>query len=277
MPADRVPTAARALAKRDKLSAAAFALGPSPPRRLLTDTLARLLPNASYPAIFQSCGWVDGPGAATDTRVSALCWALAGNPDPLSRGEAVYPGVLPRQPTRVPVLIEDARPRASFRGSGPGYRAAVAVRVEAGPYCPDLVRVSWNETHARRLAEHPVFGLGFSRERKQPYAHPGQLQGLRCYALLGVENGLPRLMKVYATASQRARNLEVINPRFRVGFSCPKAFKHPCHLCPVGRDECPASPHPRGWAAGQCPVCHARAWIDPDWGGGSCVNCAKKL
>lgn len=251
--------------RRDKLiEVLTHAGGASAPSGLLVDALVRVLPAADRSAVFLSTQWL---AAAGDIRLSDFAWALAGNVDRLKAGAAVRPDQWDAAAPEVPATVTAAD---WFSGFNDTPEARVVVRVDAGPGCPGAAVARWSAKTFRYYTSHPKAGFGFDPKLGRRAVHPRQLFGLR----LTVRVQAGAVAAVRSTPNQQAYNAKLIDRRRRVGFDCPRGYPAAvlCHACPAAAAECQAATHATPWAAGDCPKCHARTWVDPGRPE-ACVGC----
>lgn len=195
----------------------------------------------------------------TKPLLAEIGWRLAGNVPRLRRGLAVTPWRRQARDEWVPMQIVEQVPRKNRKGD---LGAIISFRVLAGTSCMMLIEKFWSHRLCKFLSEK----LGFSQPwGKYPFKKIAELVGLRLYGLIDAEHslGAPVFDQVNVPTSVEKHNRKLMRFRQREGFTCPKKFQHPCHMCPIGYDQCRCGVHPRTFVKAKCGVCEKVTWMDP--------------
>jgi len=205
------------------------------------------------------------------------CWRLAGNYLDLTQGRPVPPWTHQRYREWVPLQVVECRLcRVSRRKIG----AELDARCLAGTPCTEICRFRWTTDFARGFSIH----LGFTPSWKDyPLRMLEQLVGLRFYGQMEppdpnheYRQGL-YFDKMQPSAACLNYNRKLIRARRRLGFKCPRGYRHPCHKCYVGYRECPVATHPVTFILRTCRECGRDQWMDPRQEAiGFCIACRHK-
>ena len=269
----------RVLATRDKLfdALAHFCDGASYTGRdfehLVFEAACTLPASIDHRALFTSLSPL--AGRPIDRKeFYTLCWSIAGQMDRLQAGlpvcdwrSAPGPFWAPLQVLeRAPALTRDGKPTNRY-----------TFRFLAGPPCTLSASTLWPTGLVHGVLS-PL--LGFTPPWKdRPFHHPADIVGLRFVVLVdGDLNGEydgPPFEKFDCTPGLRSFNRDVLALRKRAGVECPEGFtlaEMPCHLCPIGYDECLAGTHPATFFPRRCGVCGKETMHDPNRRG-ACTEC----
>jgi len=138
------------------------------------------------------------------------------------------------------------------------------------------IKKFWSNRFCQFLARR----VGFTRADKElPFHRLTELVGLRLVFLIDKTRSLelPYFDKVDITGNLLSYNRKLLRSRMRIKFVCPKKFRHPCYLCPIGYDKCGCAVHPRTYVKKLCTHCGNDAWTDPVvMAAVVCVECARK-
>ena len=237
--------------------------------------LRRVLPDgATRDAIFESVRYLAGRQL---THVSAyqLAWRLAGNLPRLREGHPVGPWSVQHEDEWVPVQVLRCFPARDNRDR---LGNEFSFRVLAGSSCPMRIRAFWKKRVVRFVAAR----VGFSQPwGDYPFHKAEQLVGLRFLALVEVakSRSLPEFHEIECPQSLIDWNRKnVLRLRLRVGGEkCPQGWRHECHRCAVGYEECPAATHRLNYEVGSCTQCgHDNVPFDPEEESLYCISCNRR-
>lgn len=231
------------------------------------DAVWTLLPDPTpESAVRQSLEYLAGQ-PIDKTALQDMSWRLAGNYERLMDGRPIYPWSVQSEDELVPVQIIEAYPTLTRHGE---LGTKLLCRVLAGTSCPLILDTAWTRKRAAMRSR----ALGFSAPwGKYPYQHHMQLVGLRMTVLIEAEKSAGKPYFENSLENEPSailtHNRKLLKMRLRVknargeGFECPEGFEHPCHLCFVGYDKCPAACHPCTYEAKECKRCEKNSWFDP--------------
>jgi hypothetical protein len=216
---------------------------------------AKYLKTADRDALAASALYL-AAGRLTQERFKRLCWCLAAGTSRLKRGDVIKPWKAQFIDEWVPLQVMDVVSRRSFAGN-PG--ANVVTKALAGTCCGMELSRFWSVKFARFCSK----SLGFTKKFKLDRIE--ELVGLRFYGLVERNRSYehPFFDQIDITSAFLSWNRLLISRRHRHNFECPKKFKHPCYLCPVGYDACPLAVHPRSYVKALCKTCNEMKFTDP--------------
>lgn len=234
--------------------------------------LRRVLPSeATRDAVFESVRSIAGR-LVTQTLAYQVAWRLAGNLPRLRDGQPVGPWSVQHEDEWIPVQVLrcfSARDNRDRMGS------EFSFRVLAGTSCPMRIRAFWS----KRVVRYVAARVGFSSPwHDYPFTRAEQLVGLRFLAFVEQARSrtLPEFHEIECPDSIVKWNREqVLRLRLRVaGEKCPHEWRHPCHLCAVGYEECPAATHRLNYEMGSCTQCGKNdVAFDPEEQSLYCISC----
>ncbi len=231
-----------------------------------TEIVLHAIKDLDYSAVFKTLSATP----KTNDAIRNIAWCIAGNVKPLREGKAIVPGVFPKRPTYVPIQINAVNDYKTFTGA---IRNRLSARVLAGPGCPNTFEFTWSKNHTTYLAKHPK-GLGFNTNAAdKPFLSPKQLVGCRLYVEIQKAEDQLRTLRYKVTGSMRKYNEKLIDARMRRGFKCPNKYKHHCHDCHIGYDECPLGTHRLNHILKECSKCKQKERHDIESGDTVCVKC----
>lgn len=241
----------------------------------LAAAIRKTLPADVTPdSVFESVRYIAGQ-PVTDVLAYQVAWRLAGNIPRLREGKPVTPWSVQHEDEWVPVQVmrcfsaRDSRDRAGHEFS---------FQVLAGTPCPMLIRSFWRS----RVIRYVAYRVGFSSSwNDYPFQRPEQLVGLRFLAYIqqALSRSLPEFHEIECPQSLVSWNREhVLRLRLRVkGQKCPQGWRHECHRCAIGYEECPAGTHALNYTVGNCNQCgNANAPFDPEEHGLYCITCNQR-
>jgi len=210
-------------------------------------------------------------------------WLLAGN---IARIKAWHPATpWSRQVDFEYVPVQIVRARRVFEGHKHG--AEFSFQVLAGTSAGCVLTKVWSQRLCGALARR----VGFSNQRGGfPYMDVLQFVNLRLYVLIDPAKSAkaPDFEEVWQEANGKTiKPVSCFNYnrrylRMRAGheFACPKKFDRelsPCHLCPIGQEECLLAVHDFSYVKKACPGCSRVSWFDPAVPNRQvCVDCYHK-
>lgn len=196
----------------------------------------------------------------TESVLRQLAWRFSGNVSRLRSGLPVPPWVSQKVDEWAPLEIVEVSPRRNKKDQvGADFRC----RFLAGSPAGMLTSAFFSLAFCRWVSPQ----IGFTHASKEyPFVAPHQWARLRLYGLVQRARSLtkPVFSRVAATKPLQAYNRRLIHYRARTGFTCPKSFKHACHVCPLGSADCPVACRPLTLTPGYCAVCRKLdALFDP--------------
>lgn len=206
-----------------------------------------------------------------------VAWRLAGNVRRLRDGIPATVWTRQQVDEWVPLLVKEVKLTHSRLGKP---EAELITKAVAGSPASMPISLTWSRKFCHARSRHVGFTPGWG---KLPYRHPYEFVGLRLTGMVSAEesNGHPVVSKVLddEPSSVVNYNRRIISARLRrpeSGFTCPKEYEHPCHLCPIGYDDCPVGTHPNTFVMRYCTTCKQDNWSDPGRRGKVCVDCAAR-
>lgn len=235
-------------------------------RRLLPKTIASYVVDESLASL---AGQTITPAILAET-----AWRLAGNLTRLSRGFVVPPWTHQVRREWVPVHVNGARQELSGRGTPLVRYSGVVLAGSPASLRFDKV---WPQRFLPIIAGH----IGFTRMRGEyPYQHFRQFIGLRLRVLFdpALSENRPVFDKVDDKQPSNILrwNRSLLSWRARKTWRCPKDYRlpeHPCHLCPVGLEDCLAAVHPKTYVIRSCLRCKRNKFHDPAGRSKICLDC----
>lgn len=219
----------------------------------------------------------------TQDVLDETAWRLAGNIDRIKAWRPVMPWTRQVDFEYVPVQIVHARRTLEFHKHG----AEFSFQVLAGTSAGCTIVKTWTQRLCAALSRR----LGFSNQRGGfPFLDVLQLVNLRMYVLVDPIKSAraPDFEEVWQEDNGKTirpiacynYNRKLLRMRVGRGFPCPKNFDRelsPCHLCPVGQEECLMAVHDLSYVKKACPSCEKDAWFDPAVPSRTvCVDCHHK-
>lgn len=217
----------------------------------------------------------------TPAVLQQVAWQLAGNLPRLRAWHAVPPWNRQPVPEYVPLQIVTAKVAQLKQRPAAEFELLVLAGTPAGLTITKL----WSQRFCAAISQR----LGFSKPwGSHRFHHVLELVNLRFYGLLTPELcGLrPDFAEIWYTADNRhvypssvlTHNRSFIRLRGRdpKHFVCPRNYPRtqPCHLCPIGQDECLAAVHDATYVQKRCGQCRRMSWFDPAHPRRTiCVNC----
>jgi len=207
-------------------------------------------------------------------QLAQLFWHLAGNINKLKAGHAAPPWTRQNQYEWMPMQIVDRVMRRNHKGD-PG--DLFTCRVLAGSATSFLVTAFWTMSMSRFASQQ----MGYSKPwGKYPYHDSASYVGMRLYGLFEPElstNKAPGFKNICVPSGMHDYNRDLIKKRQRIEIACPAGYKHACHRCFIGYDQCPLAVHPRSYVKHACDMCKKTTWFDPDKTTlGLCVSCTDR-
>jgi hypothetical protein len=173
------------------------------------------------------------------------------------------------------------------RGKKRGYR--LTFQVQGGSSVSWRISQFWSSKKVFFLAlRRDDRGNGFmfsrppsSRSRRTPvciFINPKQLISLQLSGLIDpdLSEDSPNFKEIRFSSGQSIYNREMIKKRERLEekYNCPFNYRLTvlCHECPVGRDKCPMSCHPKTYVVKDCVSCGKKSYFHNIYKS-CCINC----
>lgn len=236
----------------------------------LVTEVRSVLGGVSHDAVFESLRHLAGE-VLTERSGTLTAWRLAANLGLLRKSQAVCPWTRQSQDEWVPILFLSCRPERTRYGR---VAWAFTAAIVGGTPCGMTVTISLTGSACVLVARR----AGYSRHGgKFVYRNHADLVGLRFVAriLAARSQTAPYIGEIHCPPTFVQWNRKtVLGLRCRQGQKCPNAWSHPCHLCAVGYETCPAATHYRTYIQQMCPRCGREdAVADPDRLVGVCLAC----
>jgi len=244
-----------------------------PSLRLLSLELQERLPGEIEPdVIYDSIRHLGGTELDWPT-IRRESWRLAANTRRLKGNQPAKPWRVHNFREWIPLQLVDSRAIRTKRGR---LGSVFTARVLAGTSCTMLLEFFWT----MRFCKFMSSSMGYSPPwGKYPFNKMEEYISLRIYVLaeptdIAEPKKHPEFKHVRVTSSLRVFNQAVVKKRRRVKFRCQFKYKHECHRCRVGYDQCEVATHPRTFVKALCTICDKETWFDPQFIAlGMCVNC----
>jgi len=210
------------------------------------------------------------PLQLTDKNTRPWAWRIAGNIPTLKAGHSVHPWARQTADEWVPLQILHVVPTRTARGKM-GYN--VTFRILAGTPAPLAIEKFWSTRAMHALSRR----VGFSwSDGNRPYRHPTEFSQLRLLGLIEAARSVERpfFHKVDCSGTMLDYNKDILDHRHKVKYPCPRGWRHPCHLCAIGYDQCVAGTHYHTYVLKECTQCGTTASFEPNHE--HCVNCTRK-
>ena len=211
------------------------------------------------------------PLVLTDKLCKPWSWRIAGNVTLLKSRQVVSPWV--RQPVDewVPMQILHVTPTRARSGKV-GYN--VIFRVLAGRPCSLAIEKFWSRGVMQALTKR----VGFTwNDGPRPFLDPTEFSQLRIIGLIEAARSTekPFFHRVDCPSNFLEYNKKILDHRHKVKYPCPRGFRHACHQCAVGYDQCVAGTHYHTYVLKECPACaNPQAPFEPNKD--HCVLCTRK-
>jgi hypothetical protein len=206
----------------------------------------------------------------TDKTTKPWAWRLAANIPLLRRRQIIRPWTIQHGDEWVPLQVLHVRAARNY-AKKPGHM--LTLRVLAGTPAPMTIEKFWTRSIMHVLARR----IGFSRrEGKRPFQDPHEYTNLRfCGQIEAAKSSeKPFFHHVDCPPNFLAWNKELADRRYKLKFPCPRGWRHPCHHCIIGYDQCPAGTHYRTYVMQECTLCGKAAATEP--GQPYCVICTDR-
>jgi len=197
-------------------------------------------------------------------------WRIAGNLPQLKQRQSVRTWTRQHRDEWVPMQVLDVTAARNRYGN---FGSLMTFQILAGSPCGMHVQKFWSRTVLFALAKR----MGFSRtEGQRPFQHPVEYVNLRLLGMLEAARSeeAPFFHQVDCPSNFLTWNKDIQDRRVKIKHPCPRGWQHPCHLCAVGYDQCPAGTHPYTYVMQECNHCGTRAPFNPhqDY----CIQCTEK-
>jgi len=227
----------------------------------------------SYAAVFDSLEHLVGQRATSELLEESI-WRLVGNLIRLQNGDSVFAWSSQVEDELVPFQILSVEHRITEKRRKRG--GQFYCRALAGSPCPLVIPIFWTLKFCSWASQQ----MGFSAPwRKHPFRDVFELVNMRFHGLVLAEKSKeqPVFEEIVLMRGDTVWNKRLLIMRSRTGrFRCPHKFPddHPCHLCFVGLEQCPAAVHEQTYYKAKCRVCKLDTWFDPahpSWD--CCIDC----
>ena len=206
----------------------------------------------------------------TDKTTKPWAWRLAANIPRLRQRQVVRPWTIQHGDEWVPMQVLHVVPAKNYAKRA-GYM--LTLRALAGSPAPMTIEKFWTRTIMHVLSRR----MGFSkREGKRPFQDPVEFTNLRFCGRIEAARSTekPFFHQVECTPSFLEWNKRLCDLRYKLKTPCPQGWRHPCHHCIIGYDQCPAGTHFRTYVTAECSLCGKEAAFEP--GQPHCVLCTNK-
>lgn len=210
------------------------------------------------------------PLQLTDKSTQPWAWRIAANVPQLKAGHPVRVWTRQSVDEWVPIQVIHMAPTRTRHGKF-GYN--VDFRILAGTPAPMSIQKFWSTRSLHALSRR----VGFTwSDGPRPYRHPTEFTQLRMVVLLEAARSQERpfFHKVDCSGNMLDYNKDIQDRRHKVKYPCPWNWRHPCHLCAVGYDQCAAGTHFHTYEMRECTQCGTTAPFEPNHE--HCVNCTRK-
>lgn len=211
------------------------------------------------------------PVVLTDKVTRPWAWRIAGNIPLLKSRHPVMPWTRQLTDEWVPLQILHVLPTRARSGKV-GYH--VTFRVLAGTSCPLAIEKFWSRGVMQALTKR----VGFTwNDGPRPFLDPTEFSQLRIVGRIEAARSTekPFFHQVCCPDSFQEYNKRILDHRHKVKYPCPKGWRHPCHQCAIGYDQCVAGTHYHTYVLKECLLCaNPQASFEPNQD--HCVQCTRK-